>query len=194
MNILWFLVCTVLFSQVLAVCLYPQLLEDKSLPVDVRLRAQSLLEVCPGGSVGEDFCTICLTFKTWQTRIEISQTYRNSTSNDWSTGSYTASSGMPHIRQSIAEFITRRDGGVPSYAKDIIISAGSQRGMMVKLHHYDCLLSRCHTEEIFAGRWMLKDLVMSYSNIVLIFLIREHSDIDATKSEKTRAVRHSDRL
>ncbi|GAA6219602.1 alanine aminotransferase 2-like [Lates japonicus] len=83
--------------QVLAVCLYPQLLEDKSLPVDVRLRAQSLLEVCPGGSVG----------------------------------SYTASSGMPHIRQSIAGFITRRDGGVSSYAKDIFISAGSQRGLML---------------------------------------------------------------
>lgn len=40
--------------QVLAVCLCPQLLKDKSLPLDVRLRAQSLLESCDGGSVGED--------------------------------------------------------------------------------------------------------------------------------------------
>ncbi|XP_070688835.1 alanine aminotransferase 2-like [Pempheris klunzingeri] len=83
--------------QVLAVCLYPQLLKDNNLPLDVRLRAQRLLEVCDGGSVG----------------------------------SYTASSGIPHVRQSIADFITRRDAGVPSFAKDIFISAGSQGALMV---------------------------------------------------------------
>ncbi|XP_068581074.1 alanine aminotransferase 2-like [Cebidichthys violaceus] len=83
--------------QVLAVCLLPQLLEEKSLPLDVRLRARRLLEACDGGSVG----------------------------------SYTASSGMLHVRQSIAEFIMRRDGGVPSYAKDVFISAGFQRALMV---------------------------------------------------------------
>ncbi|XP_053179034.1 alanine aminotransferase 1-like [Scomber japonicus] len=38
--------------QVLAVCLYPQLLKDNSLPLDVRLRAQRLLEICDGQSVG----------------------------------------------------------------------------------------------------------------------------------------------
>uniref|UniRef100_A0A8C9XYP0 alanine transaminase n=1 Tax=Sander lucioperca TaxID=283035 RepID=A0A8C9XYP0_SANLU len=79
--------------QVLAVCLHPQLMKNKTLPLDVRLRAQRLLEVCDGGSVG----------------------------------SYTASSGMPHVKQSIAEFIMRRDAGVPSHAEDIFISAGSQR-------------------------------------------------------------------
>ncbi|KAF1385312.1 hypothetical protein PFLUV_G00106430 [Perca fluviatilis] len=83
--------------QVLAVCLHPQLLKNKTLPLDVRMRAQRLLEVCDGGSVG----------------------------------SYTASSGMPHVKQSIAEFITRRDAGVPSHAEDIFISAGSQRALMV---------------------------------------------------------------
>ncbi|XP_074492408.1 alanine aminotransferase 2-like isoform X2 [Sebastes fasciatus] len=83
--------------QVLAGCLYPQLLEEKTLPLDVRQRAQRLLEVCAGGSVG----------------------------------SYSAASGMHHVKQSIAEFIMRRDGGVPSYAKDIFISAGSQRALMV---------------------------------------------------------------
>uniref|UniRef100_UPI0037E7D26D alanine aminotransferase 2-like n=1 Tax=Semicossyphus pulcher TaxID=241346 RepID=UPI0037E7D26D len=79
------------------ICLYPQLLEDKGLPLDVRRRAQKLLEVCEGESLG----------------------------------SYTVSSGMPHVRQSIAEFITRRDAGVPSYAKDIFISFGSQGALMV---------------------------------------------------------------
>ncbi|XP_051233416.1 alanine aminotransferase 2-like [Dicentrarchus labrax] len=86
-----------LVRQVLAVCLYPQLLKDNNLPLDVRQRAQRLLEVCDGGSVG----------------------------------SYTDSSGMPHVKQSIAEFIMRRDGGVPSHAKDVFISAGSQRALTV---------------------------------------------------------------
>ncbi|KAJ4943078.1 hypothetical protein JOQ06_005587 [Pogonophryne albipinna] len=85
--------------QVLAVYLHPELLGNKTLPLDVRLRAQRLLEVCDGGSVG----------------------------------SYTDSSGMPHVRQSIAEFIMRRDVGVHSHAKDVFISAGSQRGLMVIL-------------------------------------------------------------
>uniref|UniRef100_A0A3Q3WUQ4 alanine transaminase n=1 Tax=Mola mola TaxID=94237 RepID=A0A3Q3WUQ4_MOLML len=39
-------------SQVLAACMYPKLLEEKSLPLDVRQRAQKLLGACGGGSVG----------------------------------------------------------------------------------------------------------------------------------------------
>ncbi|CAN9502727.1 unnamed protein product [Ophioblennius macclurei] len=38
--------------QVLAVCLYPQLMESPKLPPDVKLRAQRLLEGCEGGSMG----------------------------------------------------------------------------------------------------------------------------------------------
>ncbi|XP_058499502.1 alanine aminotransferase 2-like isoform X2 [Solea solea] len=38
--------------QILAACLYPQLINDNKLPVDVRQRAQRLLGECPGGSVG----------------------------------------------------------------------------------------------------------------------------------------------
>ncbi|XP_070688408.1 alanine aminotransferase 2-like [Pempheris klunzingeri] len=38
--------------QVLAVCLYPELLKEKSFPLDVRQRAQKLLGACGGGSVG----------------------------------------------------------------------------------------------------------------------------------------------
>lgn len=37
----------------MAVCLYPELLKEKSLPLDVRQRAQKLLDMCSGGSVGE---------------------------------------------------------------------------------------------------------------------------------------------
>lgn len=39
--------------QVLAACFYPALLEDDSLPLDVRQRAKHLLRECEGGSVGE---------------------------------------------------------------------------------------------------------------------------------------------
>ncbi|XP_012727623.3 alanine aminotransferase 1 isoform X1 [Fundulus heteroclitus] len=48
-----------------------------------------------------------------------------------SLGSYTASSGLPHVRKTIAEFITKRDGGVPAYAGNIFISSGAQRALMV---------------------------------------------------------------
>ncbi|CAJ1061177.1 alanine aminotransferase 1-like isoform X1 [Xyrichtys novacula] len=82
--------------QVLCVCLYPELLENKDLPLDVRQRAQRLLQICDGGSLG----------------------------------SYTASAGMWRVRQSISEFISRRDAGVPSYAKDVFISIGSQKALM----------------------------------------------------------------
>ncbi|KAG8003401.1 Alanine aminotransferase 2 [Nibea albiflora] len=83
--------------QVLAVCLYPELLKESRLPLDVRQRAQRFLQACDGDSVG----------------------------------SYTVSSGLTHIRQSIAEFIMRRDAGVPSYSKDIFISAGSHSALVV---------------------------------------------------------------
>ncbi|XP_074507556.1 alanine aminotransferase 2-like [Sebastes fasciatus] len=43
-----------------------------------------------------------------------------------SVGSYTATAGMPEIVQRVSEFITRRDGGAPSYPENIYISPGSQ--------------------------------------------------------------------
>ncbi|XP_044076512.1 alanine aminotransferase 2-like [Siniperca chuatsi] len=78
--------------QVLAACLYPQLVNSDKLPVDVRQRAQRLLGGCAGGSVG----------------------------------SYTATAGISEIVQRVSEFITRRDGGAPSYPENIYISPGSQ--------------------------------------------------------------------
>uniref|UniRef100_A0A4W6F9X7 alanine transaminase n=1 Tax=Lates calcarifer TaxID=8187 RepID=A0A4W6F9X7_LATCA len=45
--------------QVLAVCLYPELLKEESLPLDVRRRAQRLLGTCGGGSVGSYSASSC---------------------------------------------------------------------------------------------------------------------------------------
>ncbi|XP_073704200.1 alanine aminotransferase 2 [Garra rufa] len=82
--------------QVLAACFYPALLEDDSLPLDVKQRAESLLRECDGGSVG----------------------------------SYTESSGITKIKHCVSQFITRRDGGVPSSPDDIFIQSGSQTALM----------------------------------------------------------------
>ncbi|AWP03992.1 putative alanine aminotransferase 2-like isoform 2 [Scophthalmus maximus] len=78
--------------QVLAACLYPELMKGDKLPADVRQKAQGLLGECSGGSVG------C----------------------------YTATAGTPEIVHRLSEFITRRDGGVPSHPENIFISPGSQ--------------------------------------------------------------------
>ncbi|XP_076001044.1 alanine aminotransferase 2 [Genypterus blacodes] len=82
--------------QVLAACLYPPLINGDKLPVDVRQRAQKLLSVCVGGSLG----------------------------------SYTAAGGIPLIKCKIAEFISRRDGGVPSYPENIYITSGSMWSLL----------------------------------------------------------------
>lgn len=42
------------------------------------------------------------------------------------SGSYTAAAGISEIVKRISEFITRRDGGIPSFAENIFISSGSQ--------------------------------------------------------------------
>ncbi|KAK7158587.1 hypothetical protein R3I94_005041 [Phoxinus phoxinus] len=83
--------------QVLAACFYPALLEDDSLPFDVKQRANGLLRQCDGGSVG----------------------------------SYTDSCGIGKIKQCVSQFITRRDGGVPSSPDNIFLTSGSQMALMV---------------------------------------------------------------
>ncbi|KAK2901465.1 hypothetical protein Q8A67_009580 [Cirrhinus molitorella] len=85
--------------QVLAACFCPALLEDDSLPLDVKQRAKSLLRECDGGSVG----------------------------------SYTESSGIAKIKHCVSQFITRRDGGVPSSPDNIFIMSGSKTALMIIL-------------------------------------------------------------
>ncbi|KAK2895209.1 hypothetical protein Q8A73_014697 [Channa argus] len=82
--------------QVLAACIYPQLMNSNKLPVDVRQRAQRLLRACYGGSIG----------------------------------SYSEAAGIPDIIHRISGFITKRDGGLPSYPENIHTTAGSQWSLM----------------------------------------------------------------
>ncbi|XP_030584218.1 alanine aminotransferase 2-like [Archocentrus centrarchus] len=98
--------------QVLAVCVYPELLKEKSLPLDVRQRAQQLLDICGGGSVGSYSTSFC---------------------------------GIPEIQKSISEFITRRDGGVPSHPEDIIFSCGSQMSLSLVLRLFASVEGKTQT-------------------------------------------------
>lgn len=52
---MWFFLYYFFYFQVLAVCLYPHLLQDNPFPPDVKLRAQRLLQICEGGSLGDFF-------------------------------------------------------------------------------------------------------------------------------------------
>ncbi|XP_048868098.1 alanine aminotransferase 2-like isoform X2 [Brienomyrus brachyistius] len=86
--------------QVIAACIYPELLHDNTLPADVKERAWRLMRECEGGSVG----------------------------------SYTDVCGIPYVKSSVSDFITRRDGGVPASPENIIMSSGSQTALMFVLN------------------------------------------------------------
>lgn len=45
--------------QVLAACVYPELMNSNKLPVDIKQRARRLLEAC-SGSVGRTVCDIIM--------------------------------------------------------------------------------------------------------------------------------------
>lgn len=48
------------------------------------------------------------------------------------SGSYSASQGVDCIRRDIADYITRRDRGVPSDWNDIYLTTGASDGIMVR--------------------------------------------------------------
>ncbi|KAG5841992.1 alanine aminotransferase 2-like isoform X1 [Anguilla anguilla] len=50
-----------------------------------------------------------------------------------SVGAYSAMSGIPHVQRSVSDFISRRDGGVPSDPDNIAICNGSQSALLVIL-------------------------------------------------------------
>ncbi|XP_062859371.1 alanine aminotransferase 2-like isoform X2 [Trichomycterus rosablanca] len=87
------------FRQVLALCLYPDLLEDNKFPEDVKSRAQRILQACSGGSLG----------------------------------SYSTSQGIELVRQDVARYIERRDGGIPSNPDNIYLTAGASDGIVTML-------------------------------------------------------------
>lgn len=58
--------------------------------------------------------------------------------NGQSVGSYSDSAGIPVIRQHVAEYIERRDGGIPSDWQNIVLSAGASGAIKAILSLLRC--------------------------------------------------------
>ncbi|XP_029003646.1 alanine aminotransferase 2-like [Betta splendens] len=87
------------FRQVLALCSYPDLLEDDKFPEDAKKRARRILGACGGQSIG----------------------------------AYSASQGIECIRQDVARYIERRDGGIASNPDTIYLSTGASDAIVTML-------------------------------------------------------------
>ncbi|XP_064805558.1 alanine aminotransferase 2-like isoform X1 [Oncorhynchus masou masou] len=85
--------------QVVALCAYPDLLEDDKFPEDAKNRARRILQACGGGSIG----------------------------------AYSASPGIEIIRQDVAKYIEKRDGGIPSNPDSIYLSTGASDAIVTML-------------------------------------------------------------
>ncbi|KAM4614331.1 alanine aminotransferase 2 [Discoglossus pictus] len=81
--------------QVVALCTYPDLLDNPSFPKDAKTRASRILQGCGGQSLG----------------------------------SYSASQGVNCIREDVAQYIERRDGGVPADPENIFLTTGASDGI-----------------------------------------------------------------
>uniref|UniRef100_A0A0R3S5G4 alanine transaminase n=1 Tax=Elaeophora elaphi TaxID=1147741 RepID=A0A0R3S5G4_9BILA len=88
--------------QVLACVSDPSLMNSAKYPSDVKKRAELLLSVCTGNSVG----------------------------------SYSHSNGIEIIRKHVAEYISCRDGGIPSNPQHILLSAGASDSIRVCMNLY----------------------------------------------------------
>lgn len=85
--------------QVIALCLYPDLLNDNKFPDDAKQKAVRILQACGGNSMG----------------------------------SYSASQGIEVIRQDVAKYIEKRDGGIQSNPDDIYLSTGASDSIVTML-------------------------------------------------------------
>lgn len=54
------------------------------------------------------------------------------------TGSYSASQGVNCIREDVAAYITRRDGGVPADPDNIYLTTGASDGISVRVRAAYC--------------------------------------------------------
>ncbi|KAJ8377990.1 hypothetical protein AAFF_G00249270 [Aldrovandia affinis] len=92
------------FRQVLALCSFPDLLDDGSFPEDAKNRARRILQSCGGSSMG----------------------------------AYSASQGIDCVRQDVARYIERRDGGIPSDPDNIYLTTGASDGIVTMLKLLVC--------------------------------------------------------
>uniref|UniRef100_A0A8C4HDD4 Alanine aminotransferase 1 n=1 Tax=Dicentrarchus labrax TaxID=13489 RepID=A0A8C4HDD4_DICLA len=90
--------------QVLALCSYPELLEDNKFPEDAKKRAKRILQACGGHSIG----------------------------------AYSASQGIECVRQDVARYIEKRDGGISSNPDNIYLSTGASDAIVTMLKLLVC--------------------------------------------------------
>lgn len=69
-----------------------------------------------------------------------------------SEGAYSASQGIECVRQDVARYIERRDGGIPSNPDNIYLSTGASDAIMVPVTH---LLSFCGAAFFFKAVLLL---------------------------------------
>ncbi|XP_058421220.1 alanine aminotransferase 1 isoform X6 [Diceros bicornis minor] len=86
-------------SQVLALCIHPDLLKSPDFPEDAKRRAERILQACGGHSLG----------------------------------AYSISSGIQLIREDVARYIERRDGGIPADPSNIFLSTGASDAIVTVL-------------------------------------------------------------
>lgn len=68
---------------------------------------------------------------TWEVLIPLHVSFYANTMLFCHSGSYSASQGVDCIRRDIADYITRRDCGVPSDWNDVYLTTGASDGIMV---------------------------------------------------------------
>uniref|UniRef100_A0A674AUQ7 alanine transaminase n=1 Tax=Salmo trutta TaxID=8032 RepID=A0A674AUQ7_SALTR len=96
--------CPLFLLKVLALCSYPELLNENMFPEDAKNRARRILQACGGGSVG----------------------------------AYSASQGIDCVRQDVARYIERRDGGVPCDPDNVYLTTGASDGIVTMLKLLVC--------------------------------------------------------
>ncbi|XP_075045311.1 alanine aminotransferase 2 [Mixophyes fleayi] len=85
--------------QVVALCTYPDLLDNPRFPRDAKDRASRILKSCGGQSLG----------------------------------SYSASQGVACIREDVAQYIKRRDSGIPADPENVYLTTGASDGIFTIL-------------------------------------------------------------
>ncbi|XP_054389830.1 alanine aminotransferase 2 isoform X2 [Pongo abelii] len=113
-------------QRVMALCTYPNLLDSPSFPEDAKKRARRILQACGGNSLGEA--------PTCQApRREMNESSQAAPALSGGScvrmGSYSASQGVNCIREDVAAYITRRDGGVPADPDNIYLTTGASDGI-----------------------------------------------------------------
>lgn len=145
----WLSVCC---SQVLALCVHPDLLNSPDFPEDARRRAERILQACGGHSLGKCRCPNWAKPQggagaagrpsqgrggpnCWgilrRTAKEPLRSSSRCPAPPSGPGAYSVSSGIQLIREDAARYIERRDGGIPADPNNIFLSTGASDAIVV---------------------------------------------------------------